>query len=192
MAVTWLHGEETRSTWRLSNKIFCQKSCLSQPLEKSPGIHFIGITSQLGMRKQLYPSDEESLPLQVPSQPTAHLSCLQMNLLLPDLRRISMYLATPPKEKQCWASFLSVNRMSVWSTCSMASVNIRPFSARKGYPIGSNYKKEISSFFLRVVLEAKLFKGRLKAAGQSELSLSWEEQHSLSELITGFWGLSKA
>lgn len=189
MAVTWLH-EEIRS-WLLSNKFFCQEA-LSQPLEKSPEIHFIGITSQLGMRKQLHPSDEESLPLQVPSQHTAHLSCLQMNLLVPDLRRISMYIATPPKEEQCWASFLSVSRINVWSICSMASANIRPFSVRKGYPLGSYYEKQISSFFLRVVLEAKLFKGRLKAAGQAELSLSREEQRSLSELIAGFWGLPMA
>lgn len=74
--------------------------------------------------------------------------------------------------------------MNVQSTCSMASVNIRPFSARKEYPIGSNYEKQISSFYLRVVLEARLSKGRFKAAGQLELSLR-EEQQSLSELITG-------
>lgn len=82
--------------------------------------------------------------------------------------------------------------MNVQSTCSMASVNIRPFSARKEYPIGSNYEKQISSFYLRVVLEARLPKGRLKAAGQLKLSPSREEQQSLSELITGLWGLPMA
>lgn len=82
--------------------------------------------------------------------------------------------------------------MNVRSTCSMASVNIRPFSARKEYPIGSNYEKQISSFYLRVVLEARLPKGRLKAAGQLKLSPSREEQQSLSELITGLWGLPMA
>lgn len=95
-------------------------------------------------------------------------------------------LATAPKKKRQLRKFcVSVSRMSAPSTRSMASVNTTPRGLpeslqEKSIPLWAPAATMTSERTASrvVVLEARLLKGRLLPAGQSDLSLSWEAQES--------------
>lgn len=133
------------------------------------------------MRKQLQPGDEKRLSRShwAALEPQAHLSYVQINLF--PMRRRTMHPCHHTERKRQLSKFcVSVNRTSAPSTCSIASVNTTPWTlpetARKEYPRVSFIQQQLwqtnKQLLIRTVgLEARLFEGRLLAAGQSDLSL---------------------